>query len=310
MTRGAREGFAPPGAAAPAACVPEIATLGERVRALRKRRRVTRRELARLTSISERYLADLEGGKANISIALIARVAAALETNLAALVTRNGGMEPAYAPLGALIGRLSPEQQRDAYRLLSRHLNGEAALKGIALIGLRGAGKTTLGRRLAEKFNVPFLRLSNRVEELAGMAVPELMELGGEKAYRRYENMALSEISASAGKVVLEAGGGLVNQDATYAALLQRFKVVWIRAAPEEHMARVIAQGDMRPMAGNTQAMQDLRSILAEREPGYRRADYTLDTANRTVEECLAELSEVCEPTLAHPGGPAATPGS
>jgi len=289
--------------------VPEIATLGERVRALRKRRRVTRRELARLTSISERYLADLEGGKANISIALIARVAAALETDLAALVTRNGSMGLAYAPLGTLIGRLSLEQQRDAYRLLSRHLNGEAALKGIALIGLRGAGKTTLGRRLAEKFKIPFVRLSNKVEELGGMAVPELMELGGEKAYRRYENMALSEIAASAGKVVLEAGGGLVNQDATYAALLQSFKVVWIRAAPEEHMARVIAQGDMRPMAGNTQAMQDLRNILAEREPGYRRADYMLDTASRNVEDCLAELSEVCEPTLARCGRPAATPG-
>jgi len=276
----------------------EALPLGTRVRAWRKERRLSRRQLALRADISERYLADLETGKANMSIALVSRVATALDTSIASLLSDGDMVSFDYRPLAELMRRLSPQEQRDAYRLLWRQANGQRDLRGVALVGLRGAGKTTLGRKLAERTGASFLPLSVKVEELAGMAVPELIELGGESAFRRYENMALESLASSAHNIVLEAGGGLVMHAESYACLLDNFKVVWIKARPEEHMNRVIQQGDMRPMADNDQAMEDLKLILRQREAVYARADYTLDTAGRPIEACLDELIEVCEPAL------------
>ncbi len=272
--------------------------LGQQVRGLRKKIRLTRRALSQQTGISERYLADLESGKANVSLGLLDRVANALSTSIPAMLNDGHDIRIDYQPLNTLLRKLSPDEQKDAYQLLSKKLGGGERLKGIALIGMRGAGKSTLGQAAARAAGVPFVRLTRKVEQLAGMNTAELMELGGEKAYRRYELMALQKLARSSEKIVLETGGGLVGEEAAYNTLLEHFTVVWIKARPEEHMARVMDQGDMRPMAGHSEAMNDLKALLGGREAAHARADYVIDTSGRTPEPCVAELIALSEPVL------------
>ncbi len=271
----------------------QLALISERVRAIRARRGMTRKDLSRHSDISERYLAQLESGAANPSIAVLLRIAYAMDVDFRELLP--GRNEPGLrlTPLVEMLQRLSPEDEQAAYELLSKHFSRhQGPLRGIALIGLRGAGKSTLGARLAARFDVPFIRLGEMVERMGGMELGELFSLGGQKAYRRLERQALQRVIDSHPLAVVEAGGSLVSEPETFELLRASYRTVWVRALPEDHMSRVISQGDLRPMAGdNDEAMEDLRRILAEREPYYRTANVMLETSGRSIEDCLNELS-------------------
>ncbi len=274
--------------------------VGRQVRAMRSRRGLTRKNLAQHSEVSERYLAQLEQGEANISLALLWRVADALGVSTVSLLPPDEENVIRYEPLGELIGTFSKELQERAYQLLcDRYGAHHPTRKGVALVGLRGAGKSTLGALLAERFGVPFLRLQTVISQLAGMDMNELISLTGQSQYRRLELQALQQTLAEYQTVVLETGGSLISEADTYRVLRQNFHTVWIRARPEDHMERVIAQGDLRPMAGNRQAMTDLKLILEQRKPDYQLADAEVMTSASTVEQSLDELTRLCEPYLA-----------
>lgn len=269
--------------------------LGDRVRGHRARRGMTRRMLAQASGISERYLAQLEHGEGNMSILLLRQVSRALGVSLAEMAREGSEQSVELSLLVEFFERLSPEQQRGMLRLVMDQAGAAKGRDGrIALVGLRGAGKTTLGKRVAEALDVPFVRLVGEVERLAGMTVNEIYSLSGQPAYRRLEHRALTEVIEAHPRAVIETGGSLVAEAATFGLLLASCFTVWVRTSPEEHMARVMAQGDHRPMADQADAMADLRRILAEREPFYRRADAVIDTSGRPVERCVQDLLAAC----------------
>ncbi|HEB95523.1 MAG TPA: helix-turn-helix domain-containing protein [Sedimenticola thiotaurini] len=273
--------------------------VGRNVRSIRSRRGLTRKNLAHHSEVSERYLAQLEQGTANISLALLWRIAQALGVRIGALLPAQEKACIKYPPLGELIETFPLEIQRQAHQLLSSTFAKERApCKGVALIGLRGGGKSTLGRRLARHFGLPFVSLHERITELAGMEMDELFSLTGQGSYRRLELEALRQTMERHPQVVLETGGSLVSEAETYRILRDNFFTVWIRALPEDHMARVIGQGDMRPMADSPRAMEDLKLILKEREPDYRLADYQLMTSGHSEEESFGELLRACASCL------------
>jgi XRE family transcriptional regulator, aerobic/anaerobic benzoate catabolism transcriptional regulator len=275
-----------------------LARLGERVREERARRGMTRKILARDTGLSERYLAQLEAGRGNISIALLHRVAGALNQPLARLVGGDGEAA-GLRQLLELLHRLTPEQLAEAYVLIDAHfaLPDRAARDcRIALIGLRGAGKSTLGSRLARHLGVPFIELDAEIERDFGVSLGEIFALYGQPAYRRCERRVLDKIIGREPRFVLAAGGSIVAEAATYQDLLGHCYTVWLRAAPAEHMSRVQLQGDLRPMADNDEAMADLRRILAAREPLYARADATVDTSGHSIEVSFRALIAALPP--------------
>ena len=270
-----------------------LAALGARVRAMRARRGMSRRLLARESGVSERYLAQLEAGRGNISVARLRTVAAALGIPLDRLVREDADRSPEFDRLVDRLAGFERPALAEAIGLLTRHFGrpGDDGRAGrIALIGLRGAGKSTLGRGLGEALGVPFVELASEIETESGMSLAEIFDLSGQAAYRRYERRALDRVLAEHGAAVIATGGGIVSEPATFDRLLRGCFTIWVRCRPEEHMARVMAQGDMRPMAGNPEAMDDLRRILAEREALYGQADLTVDTARRAVADALAEL--------------------
>jgi XRE family aerobic/anaerobic benzoate catabolism transcriptional regulator len=269
-----------------------LRTFGERVRGERARRGMSRKLLADHAGISERYITQLESGKGNVSILLLRQIAGALGLPLSRLV-EDENPSPELTLVRQFLARLSPAQLKDAYASLSTQFAaGASALRSqrIALVGLRGAGKTTLGAAIAEARGVPFYELDREVERLSGTSLGAILELYGQQAYRRYELQALQELLESEQQFVVATGGGIVSEASTYELLLRNCVTVWVRTSPEEHMARVIAQGDRRPMAGSQQAMDDLRRILEERTPLYARADLTIDTAGRTVQQSTRQL--------------------
>lgn len=277
--------------------------LGRRVRALRTGHGWTRAQLAGRARVSERYLAMLERGDANVTLGVLARLADAFALSPAELLdgasASGPGPHAVHAPLVELLASATPAEQRWLHARLGRELARlRADLRGVALIGLRGAGKSTLGRRLADRFGMPFVRLTAVVEELAGMAVGELFSLGGEAAYRRLESEALARVCEGEERVVLETAGGIVHNPEAYEMLLARYRTVWIAARPEEHMERVRAQGDLRPMRGVDRAMGHLVALLRSREPLYARADFRIDTGGRGIESCLAELATLVAPVF------------
>lgn len=280
-----------------------IAGIGERTRGIRAQRGMSRKDLSRHSGISERYLAQLESGHANISVALLWQLAEALNVGFQELLPDGHARAVELKPLLTFLERLSLDEQKAAYSLLRKQFSdAKGPLHGVALVGLRGGGKTTLGGLLAQQLKVPFVRLGDVIEKLAGMKTPELFSLGGQKAYRRLEHQAVRQVIDDNASVVVETGGSLVSEQQTYDALLGSFYTVWIKASPEEHMSRVIAQGDLRPMEGNAEAMSDLKLILEERESYYSAANYVLDTSGRSVQDCLQELVSQCRPYLRRDG--------
>jgi XRE family aerobic/anaerobic benzoate catabolism transcriptional regulator len=288
----------PPDEAAPAASALDdgayLQRLGQRVRDARTRRGMTRRILAHDSGVSERYLALLETGQGNISIVLLRQVARALNMRLEDLVREAADPSVDARLLAEFLGRLSADELSEVRTLLTERFGG-FALSGrhrrIALVGLRGAGKSTLGRRLAERLAVPFVELDAEFERASGVSLAEIFALYGQTAYRRWERRCLEEVVERHPRgFVLAAGGSIVAEAATFERLLAHCYTVWLKASPEEHMSRVVAQGDLRPMANNAEAMEDLRRILAVRGPLYAKADAIVDTAGRGVDETLETL--------------------
>lgn len=262
-----------------------LRAFGERIRGERARRGMSRKLLADHAGISERYLTQLESGKGNVSIVLLRHIATALGVPLVRLVAD----EP-LSPEMELLARLTPSQLKDVYASLTAAEADVSRAQRIALVGLRGAGKTTLGKATAKALDVPFFELDREIERLSGTSLGAILELYGQQAYRRYELQALQELLATQPRFVVATGGSLVSEPATYDLLLRNCFTVWVRATPEEHMQRVIDQGDLRPMAGSKQAMDDLRRILEERSELYGRADLVIDTTAKSEADSVREL--------------------
>ena len=279
-----------------------LAQVGVRVRNARNRRGMARKDLARESGVSERYLAQLEAGLGNISILLLRQIAGAVGVPLGTLV-RDGPERPAeHGLIEQWLERLGPEALAETYQLLSARF-GPTLRAGrerrIALIGLRGAGKSTLGRGLAAQLGVPFFDLGVEIERDSGMSLSEIFSLSGQATYRRLERRCLERLIATHAAAVIETGGSLVSEAGTYELLLQACYTIWLRAAPEEHMARVMRQGDFRPMAASTEAMADLRRMLEERTPLYARADAAVDTAGKSEKQSLRDLAAALPAALA-----------
>lgn len=283
---------------------PYLTQLGERIRSLRAARGMSRKDLARGAGVSERYLANLETGTGNASVLLLRQVAGALDVPLPVVLAEVDGQAESGAATGQRATEFSQLVQwlaqlpaadlarvRDAARQsLAPAAAPSARHRRIALIGLRGAGKSTLGRALAAAEDLPFVELNAAIEREAGASLSEIHSLYGQAAYRRYELRALERVLREHDAMVLATPGSLVSEPATFNLLLSHCYTVWVRTTPEEHMARVVAQGDMRPMEGNREAMTDLRRILQARSPLYARADLAIDTSGQDASTSLAAL--------------------
>jgi len=277
-----------------------LLSLGTRVRELRNRRGMTRKGLALASLVSERHLAQLESGEGNISVLLLRRVAAVLNVSLDELFAPlqfdpqkgDGKLTPQKQSLLRLIDSLPSDRLEEAAARLLRDFGPERNQRRarIVLIGLRGAGKSTLGAQLAAERNVPFIELDLEIEKDTGMPLSEIFSLYGQPGYRTIEKRTLQRVLGDYEQAVISVGGGIVSEKETYDYLLAHCYTIWLRAQPEEHMARVIAQGDFRAMAGSDRAMEDLRQILESREPLYRKADAFVDTSGESVEESFTKL--------------------
>lgn len=265
--------------------------VGDKVRSFRARRGMTRKILAHDSLVSERYLADLEQGKGNISISLLRQVANSLGTDVSDLVSTQPEQGPELSLIMQLLSELTGEQQQQALEMLYQQFSRQnSAHQRVALVGLRGAGKTTLGKLLQTEQDLPFIRLVDEIEKLAGMSISEVFSLSGQSGYQRLEERALMSTLNQYPNCCLETGGSIVSEPKTLNLLLTNCFVIWVKATPEEHMQRVIDQGDLRPMADNKEAMQDLQQILIERSPYYKKADAILDTSGKSIEQSFAEL--------------------
>jgi XRE family transcriptional regulator, aerobic/anaerobic benzoate catabolism transcriptional regulator len=278
---------------------PFLAALGERTRALRARRGLTRKGLAKAADVSERHLANVEMGVGNASVQFLRQLAQALNCSLAELVGDETASSPEWLMIREILrGRNDAElvQARAALASMFGAPASQAARRQrIALIGLRGAGKSTLGRALAEGWKVPFVELNRGIEALAGCTLSEIHSLYGPAAYRRYEKRAMEDTIQRFPRAVIATPGGIVSDPATFNLLLAHCYTVWVRATPEEHMNRVLAQGDTRPMAGHTgnlEAMNDLRRILESRAAFYSKADTVFDTSEMSPDAALAAVRE------------------
>ncbi len=267
-----------------------MSKVGERVRHARERKGISRRVLSELSGVSQRYLAQLESGQGNISIALLWRVAEALDHRIEWLVGEEDPWTSEELRVTELYRSANTSERRKVMEILAPEAPGMLRAQRICLIGLRGAGKSTLGRLVGDELGLPFVELNREIGEQAGMPVDEVMALYGQEGYRRLESQALERVVATSDAIVLAVAGGIVAEPRTYAFLLRHFHTVWLRATPEEHMLRVRAQGDERPMAGNPKAMEELRSILTSREALYARAEAQVNTSGKTLEASKAEL--------------------
>lgn len=274
-----------------------IRLVGDRVRTARARRAMSRKALAKASGVSLRYLAQLEGGVGNISIALLRRVSLALDHRIEWLVGEDDPWSSEIQRAAMLFRAAGPEERRRALVILDPETAERHRGRRVALIGLRGAGKSTLGRLAAETLGATFVELNTEIEAISGMPLMELMAMYGQEGYRRLERQALERIAQSPDPLILGVGGGIVSEPDTFALLLRHFHAIWLKAQPHEHMERVRRQGDTRPMAGNPSAMDELRTILTSRESLYARAEAVVDTSGRSVEGSLADLAAVIRRT-------------
>jgi XRE family transcriptional regulator, aerobic/anaerobic benzoate catabolism transcriptional regulator len=275
------------------------ADVGRLVRRGRARRGITRRQLAIESGISERYLAQIEGGAGNPSVIVLKTIAQAMEMHVTELLPIAGKRSEAIARINDLMRRLDASELPGIAQLIEQRLTEGARSQRshrIALVGLRGAGKTTLGRALAEQLNWPFVEINRVIEQEYGATVSMLIDMSGVSAFRRYEQSALEKVITEHDKVVIATAGGIVSNPETYALLLRRSHTVWVKAKPQDHMSRVIAQGDFRPMAENRAAMADLVAILDARSSDYAQSEAELDTAGETVEQSLSKLTKLVQP--------------
>src|SRR3954452_21719490 len=274
--------------------------LGQRVRTMRALRGMSRKVLARVSGISERYIAQLESGKGNVSIVLLRRVSNAMGAHLEDLIP---AAEPApdWPVIRDLLRKATPNQIAQAKDALAGQgiaAQRRTSFAGIALIGLRGAGKSTLGKMLAKRIGWSFVELNKEIEAQNGLSVAEIIALYGQEGFRRMEQAALGQLLARKELMVLATGGGIVSEPLTFDLILSSFHTIWLKAEPEEHMARVRSQGDLRPMADDRSAMTELRTILRSREPLYARASAVVDTAGLTVDDAAARLIDAVAPVL------------
>ncbi len=292
LARAGGEARHKPAPAPPADETAFLRALGQRVREVRAQRGMSRKILARDSRVSERYLAQLESGEGNVSVLLLRQIAQALGLPVTDLLREENGQPVELSLILQFLQRLPPARLGAVREQLLQQFGEPAAQRHqrIALIGLRGAGKSTLGARLAKELGVAFIELDHEIEREAGTSLSEIFLLYGQAGYRRYERRALEKVLERNQRCVIATGGSIVSEPGTYDLLLSTCYTAWLRAEPEEHMARVVAQGDTRPMAGNAEAMDDLRRILAGRGALYRQADTVVDTAGRSVEQSLKDL--------------------
>jgi XRE family aerobic/anaerobic benzoate catabolism transcriptional regulator len=269
---------------------------------MRALRGMSRKVLAKVSGISERYIAQLESGKGNVSIVLLRRVSNAMAAHLEDLIP-SGEPAPDWPVIRDLLRKATPNQIAQARDVLSGQVGGSAAQRGmsfagIALIGLRGAGKSTLGKMLAKKIGWSFVELNKEIEAQNGLSVAEIIALYGQEGFRRMEQAALGQLLARKELTVLATGGGIVSEPLTFDLILSSFYTIWLKAEPDEHMARVRRQGDLRPMADDRSAMAELRTILRSREPLYARASAVVDTAGLSVDAAAGRLIDAVAPVL------------
>ncbi len=278
-----------------------LAALGREVRRGRAKRGMTRRQLAHASHTSERYLAQIESGTGNPSVTVLRAIAQALDISAANLLGEPVVQSGARAALLDVIAQLPEDNLAELTQLIEARflpLDRADRARRIALVGLRGAGKSTLGRMLARHLGCPFIELDRVVEQDYGASIPDMIEIAGTATFRRHERTALARVIAEHEAAVITTAGGIVSDRESYALLLRRSHTIWIKARPEEHMSRVMAQGDFRPMAQNREAMADLVAILDARGPDYARAQGQLDTSGEAVEQSLAKLLRISSDLL------------
>jgi XRE family transcriptional regulator, aerobic/anaerobic benzoate catabolism transcriptional regulator len=273
-----------------------VAEVGRLVRLSRAKRGMTRRQLAQGSGASERYLAQIESGQGNPTVIILKSIAEALDVPIIDLLPRANGRTAAMTHILDLLGRMPLAELPAIAELIESRANGDAAsnrARRIALVGLRGAGKSTLGQRLARELGCPFIELDRLVEQDYGARVPDLIEMAGLATFRRYERTCLERVIDAHETAVIATAGGIVSNAETYALLLRRTHAIWLKARPDEHMRRVMEQGDFRPMAQNREAMADLVAILDARRADYARAEAELDTSGDTAEASFAKLRDI-----------------
>lgn len=281
---------------------PFLVALGERLRDLRARRGLTRKALARTAEVSERHIANVEMGVGNASIQFLRQLTAVLNCTLAEMIGDETASSPEWLMIREILRGRTDEELAKARSTLASVFDAPttetARRQRIALIGLRGAGKSSLGRMLADHWMVPFVELSRHIETLAGCSVAEIHALYGQNAYRRYEHRAMEEVIQRYPRAVIATPGGIVSDPATFSLLLSHCYTVWVQASPKDHMERVVAQGDTRPMLGNREAMDDLKNILESRAAFYSKADTTFDTSDMAQEAAFQELLDKLQAAL------------
>lgn len=275
-----------------------LTLVGKRVRAIRQQQRMSRRVLSEKSGVSSRYLVLLENGQGNSSLTLLSKVAHVLGKPLEWFVAEDTPLHEQSAELVVSFRQADADQRLRVINILEPAYTGSVKRQRVCLIGLRGAGKSSLGAKLGQRLSVPFVELNQEIEQLSGMSVGEVINLYGQDGYRALETQAIEKMVVSHERVIMAAAGGIVSSPDSYKYLLKHFHTVWLKATPDEHMERVLAQGDKRPMADNPEAMQQLRSLLTSREVLYSHADCQLDTSGQTLEYCQQELAQLVEALL------------
>jgi len=277
-----------------------LGSIAKAIRAARSRKEITRKQLANDAGVSQRLLAQLEAGQGNISVVLLRRITNALNISLNDLFVDEKAPQPERKFIQEILERLPQDRLKDIAQKLMIENGADAGLRAsrLALIGLRGAGKSTLGARIAKELKAPFIELDAEIEKDAGMTLAEIFSLYGQSGYRRFEKRTLERVLQRFQWAVISVGGGVVSEKETYDYLLKNCFTIWIKAQPEEHMARVIAQGDFRAMENNNESMDDLRRILESREHLYEKADGIVDTSGESMEQSFSKLKTVAQSVI------------